>query len=131
VNGSATHCRATAVCVAALVLVAACGDDDEPVATDAPPTPTALTSTTIVDDDGGPTIVIDAFVYLMPDVVSAGETVTLRNDDHADHSVTADDGSFSVFVAGDDTVTFVAPPPGSYPFYCRVHRDMRGELRVV
>jgi plastocyanin len=31
----------------------------------------------------------------------------------------------------EETLTFVAPAPGSYPFVCSVHLGMGGELRVT
>jgi plastocyanin len=112
--------------LAALAVLVACGAGTPSVGAERPTRATTNSSPTTVA-----TVVIDAFVYLMPETVRAGEPITVRNDDHADHTLTADDGSFSVFVAGDDSATLVVTAPGTYPFYCRVHPDMRGVLQVV
>jgi len=31
---------------------------------------------------------------------------------------------------GREELTFIAPPPGAYPFVCTIHEGMTGELRV-
>lgn len=113
----------------AVALAACAGDDSSPVEPDEP-APVVTTATAV--SDATSSILIEAFVYVVPATLPAGSMVTVRNEDHADHTVTADDGSFSVFVAGDASDTFIVPTvAGSYPFFCRVHPDMRGELRVV
>lgn len=64
--------------------------------------------------------------------VLVGDTVTWRNDDAAAHSVRADDGSFSSPSLGAGASwqqTFARQ--GSYPYYCTVHRQMRGTLEVA
>ena len=79
------------------------------------------------------TITIKAFSYEMDRAASPGETVLVRNEDSAGHTVTSDDGtSFNVNVKeSGGTATFAAPSkPGSYPFYCRYHPGMRGTLVV-
>lgn len=64
--------------------------------------------------------------------VAAGTTVTIRNDDPTNHSVTANDGkSFNVTVLAGHTATFVAPVAGTYKFYCNLHLYMHGVLTVT
>jgi plastocyanin len=75
--------------------------------------------------------VIEGFAYQVPLEVPAGVTVTVRNDDQATHTVTADDGSFAVEVVGGATGSFEGPSAGSYPFHCEIHASMTGELQVA
>lgn len=109
-----------------------CGDDDassEETVSVATPAPGA--SDTPGDDSDATTIVIEGFAYQVPLEVPAGVTITVRNDDQATHTVTADDGSFAVEVAGGETVTFSGPSAGSYAFHCEIHASMTGELQVA
>ncbi len=63
--------------------------------------------------------------------VKAGTTVTVKNNDSFDHTVTADDNSFNVTVHGNSTATFTAPStPGSVKFHCNIHPSMHGTLTV-
>jgi plastocyanin len=68
-------------------------------------------------------------------IVAPGDLVGVYNVDgrvHGiPHSLTSDTGQFDtgVFVRG--TQSFVAPSsPGNYPFFCIVHPEMQGTLRV-
>lgn len=123
--------RRSSAALAALAFLVGCGDDTSPAVTEGSSSGTTNSAPTTATPFEGATIVIEAFVYLLPEVVHAGEPITVHNADHADHTVTADDGSFSVFVAGDASGTLVVTSPGTHPFYCRVHPDMRGVLRVA
>ena len=64
--------------------------------------------------------------------VLVGTTVTWKNDDSVNHTVTGDDeGSFSsgyVPPGGSFTYTFVKQ--GRYAFHCTIHKFMRGEVDV-
>ncbi|HTG48148.1 MAG TPA: right-handed parallel beta-helix repeat-containing protein [Actinomycetota bacterium] len=54
--------------------------------------------------------------------IQPGQTVEWTNDGHADHAVTADDGSFDsgrLTPGGGFEQTFATP--GVYPYYCRYH----------
>lgn len=65
--------------------------------------------------------------------VKAGEKVTYTNLDSVGHSVTSNDGtSFDTGVIGKDkSTTLIAPTkPGSYPFHCTPHPNMKGTLIV-
>jgi plastocyanin len=64
--------------------------------------------------------------------VKAGSTVTVKNNDSFDHTVTADDNSFNVTVHGGSTATFTAPSaPGDVKFHCTIHSSMHGTLSVT
>jgi plastocyanin len=82
---------------------------------------------------GAPAITIKDFGYGAPMTVPPGAVVTVTNMDSAGHTVTADrDQTFDVDVQGSGgTATFTAPSaPGSYPYHCTYHPNMRGTLIV-
>jgi plastocyanin len=60
-----------------------------------------------------------------------GATVTIANRDDAAHTVTADKGGFNVKASGKSSASLRAPAaPGTYPFFCAIHPEMRGTLTV-
>jgi plastocyanin len=67
-----------------------------------------------------------------PLVVSPGATITIVNKDSVEHSVTSKpDAGFSTDVDAGEQKTFTAPAqPGTYPFVCRYHPNMKGTLTV-
>jgi plastocyanin len=82
---------------------------------------------------GAAVITIKDFEYGAPLTVAPGAVVTVTNMDAAGHTVTADQGNaFDVDVrGGGGTATFTAPSaPGSYPYHCTYHSNMRGTLTV-
>jgi plastocyanin len=118
-----------AVLLAAALLVGGCGSGGgSPAASPGPGT-----ATTGAVTPGAPTITIKNFEYGAPLTVAPGAVVTVTNMDSAGHTVTAEQGDvFDVDVKGSGgTATFTAPSaPGSYPFYCTYHPNMRGTLIV-
>jgi plastocyanin len=63
--------------------------------------------------------------------VKAGATVTVKNNDAATHTVTADNGEFDVNVPANGHATFTAPSKaGQYKFHCNIHTSMHGTLDV-
>lgn len=64
--------------------------------------------------------------------VPPGATITIKNDDSAEHSVTSDTaGKFDVHVDGKEQGTLTAPTePGEYAFHCVYHPSMHGTLIV-
>lgn len=76
-------------------------------------------------------ITIKDFGYQMPASVSPGATVSVRNEDAANHTVTSKSGGFDSLVKGNGTSTFKAPTKaGSYPIICIFHGQMSGTLVV-
>ena len=65
--------------------------------------------------------------------VPAGAVVTVDNQDGANHTLTAADGSFDTGnIAGHATGTFTAPTkPGNYPYKCAIHPFMTGTVTVT
>jgi plastocyanin len=63
--------------------------------------------------------------------VEAGATIEVVNEDAVTHTVTAEDGSFDVRLAGGgDRATFTVDDAGSYPFACAIHPSMTGTIVV-
>lgn len=80
----------------------------------------------------GETVITISGMAFSAAIATPGTTVRIVNTDAVPHTVTADDGSFDVFVEADAEVTFVAPAtPGSYSFFCAVHPSMTGTLLVT
>jgi plastocyanin len=59
-----------------------------------------------------------------------GDIVEWVNDDFIDHTVTADDESFDLFVAVGQSVRLELKRPGSIPYFCRIHPNMKGAVRI-
>lgn len=145
---AATGVRRTGTLVGAVALIAACssgGSTPSPAAAPAQPSvatsavATSAAATSAVASSaasGGPvTLTIAGFAYdPTPLRVRAGQMVSVRNSDDAEHTVTADAGS--TFKSGDVahamTVTFRAPDkPGTYAYHCDYHASMHGTLVVA
>lgn len=75
-------------------------------------------------------ILFQAFAPSQLDVLP-GEVVQWSNVSDRRHTVTADDGSFdSGDVFGGDTFAQTYLTPGAFPYHCRVHAGMVGEIDV-
>jgi plastocyanin len=63
--------------------------------------------------------------------VLVGTTVTWKNDDSTNHTVTADEDAFSSgYVPPGGSFTFTFAAQGHYAFHCTIHRFMRGTVDV-
>jgi plastocyanin len=62
--------------------------------------------------------------------VQPGDTITIVNGDTADHTFTADDGSFDEEVAAGDAteVTLKGSSGDKLAFHCEIHQSMTGTL---
>lgn len=63
--------------------------------------------------------------------VKKGTTVTFTNSDSANHTVTADDGSFdtgNISSGTSQTITF--SKTGNFSYHCSVHPTMKGTITV-
>jgi plastocyanin len=95
------------------------------------PSTSAPSSTTA--QAAGSEIVISNFAYTVPASVSAGQQLTIINNDSANHTVTADENNlFDIRISGGGgTESFTAPTtPGAYAFHCKYHPNMHGSLTV-
>jgi plastocyanin len=100
-------------------LLAACGDDGGDAG----------------DGGGGGAgdeVVIADFAFTIPSGLSAGATLTVRNDDSTTHTFTADGGEFDTGnVGGSESAEIELPDaPGDYGVHCEIHRSMSGTVTV-
>jgi plastocyanin len=81
---------------------------------------------------GAASITISNMNFGEPITVPPGAQITIKNDDSAEHSVTADTaGKFNVEVEGKEQGTLTAPSqPGEYAYHCTYHPSMHGTLIV-
>lgn len=91
-----------------------------------------MTMTSGTDAAAAPMITINDFAYDVSGPVSAGATVSVKNNDDVAHTVTSDSGNqFAVKVSPGSTATFTAPATaGTYKFHCKYHANMHGKLVV-
>src|SRR6185436_3155630 len=63
--------------------------------------------------------------------VLVGTSVTWKNDDSINHTVTADGDAFSSgYLPPGGAFTFTFAKQGRYAFHCTIHKFMRGEVDV-
>lgn len=63
--------------------------------------------------------------------VHVGETVTWLNKDIVDHTATSRDGAFDVTTPKGKPARWRAAKVGEYAYYCRLHPNMMGVIRVI
>ena len=78
------------------------------------------------------TVEIDNFAFAPADLtVTAGTTVTWKNDDDSPHRIGDKDGTFrSAALDTDDTFSHTFAAPGEYPYICTIHPYMVGKIIV-
>ena len=79
-------------------------------------------------------VAIQNYAFLPATVtVSAGSTVTWRNDDSVDHQPVSDTGAWDagVVTPGTSSRGVVFSIPGTYPYHCAIHPDMTGTIVVT
>lgn len=130
--------RTTSLAIIATALIAvSCSSDDEPAAEPAaePTEETAETDAPEPEPEpsaDGPTIQIEGFAFSTIDPVAPGAEIAVANLDGAQHTLTADDGSFNTGgLDGGATLAITAPDAaGTYTFICNIHPTMTGSLTV-
>lgn len=76
-------------------------------------------------------ILIKGFKYQGATTVSPGAEITVTNEDVEAHTITADTGDAFDANVQVGTSTFTAPTePGTYPYHCNFHGNMKGTLTV-
>jgi plastocyanin len=80
----------------------------------------------------GAAAAIEGFAFAPPALtVQAGREITWENHDPAEHTVTAEDGSFdSGTMAQGATFTATLDDPGEYRYICALHPGMTGKVVV-
>jgi plastocyanin len=63
--------------------------------------------------------------------ITAGTTVTWKNEDDSPHRIGDNDGTFkSAALDTDDTYSHTFTAPGEYPYICTIHPYMVGKIIV-
>ena len=84
------------------------------------------TTVRIVDDDGSNSYSPN------PIEVNVGQTITWVNDDFVIHTATSADGIFdSKIMQRGQTFSYTFDTLGEYPYYCDLHPNMVGTVRVT
>jgi plastocyanin len=85
-----------------------------------------------MDDGPAAGVSMSASAYMPADVdVLVGDTVRWSNDSVRDHTVSADDGTWSSARLGiSDLYSHRFDDAGSVPYYCKLHVFMRGVVNV-
>ena len=78
------------------------------------------------------TVQIDNFAFTPATLtVTAGTTVTWKNDDDSPHRIGDKNGTFkSAALDTDDTFSHTFAAPGEYPYICTIHPYMVGKIIV-
>ena len=78
------------------------------------------------------TIQIDNFAFTPATLtVTAGTTVTWKNEDDSPHRIGDKDGTLkSAALDTDDTFSHTFAAPGEYPYICTIHPYMVGKIIV-
>src|ERR1700741_5161662 len=87
----------------------------------------------VVAAAGGPaTVQIDNFAFTPATLtVTAGTTVTWKNEDDSPHRIGDKDGTFkSAALDTDDSFSHTFAAPGEYPYICTIHPYMVGKIIV-
>jgi plastocyanin len=78
------------------------------------------------------TVTIDNFAFAPPTLtVTAGTTVTWKNEDDSPHRIGDKNGTFkSAALDTDDTFSHTFAASGEYPYICTIHPYMVGKIIV-
>lgn len=77
--------------------------------------------------------VVIADLDFKPSVVTVrvGDTVTWINKDFVEHTATSRDGAFDIATPKSKPAHWRAQKPGEFSYYCRLHPNMIGTIRVT
>lgn len=114
---------------AAALLAAACSPGQPAGAPDASPGGPVRTDRVEVYDNEGPQT---EWGYDPPEIeVPAGTTVTFFNSGSELHTVTEDaERLFDIATPVGESVTYTFETPGTFPYHCGLHPDMKGVIHV-
>lgn len=78
------------------------------------------------------TIVMDRMAFgPTPAGIRVGDTIAWVNRDAFRHTATARNGAFEVDLARGETGRTVMRTAGTFPYYCRFHPGMTGQVTVA
>lgn len=125
--------RALAALALALPLaLAACGSSGDTASGTPAPKPAATSATKAAKPARAAKITIAGFEYRPGTIaVKTGTRITWTDSDSANHSVTADDGSFDVGnIAGGARGSHTFANAGAFAYHCTYHPNMHGRVVV-
>jgi plastocyanin len=119
------------VMMAVSALATACGSSSKGGGASSPAS-TATTASGSAPAASGSTVEINNFMFMpMTLTVAVGTTVTWKFDDSTDHTVAADDKSFTSPPLGKGkTYTHTFNTAGTVKYHCSIHPFMTGTITV-
>jgi plastocyanin len=123
------------VLMAVSAVATACGSSSKGPGASSPASSTPATATTASSGApaaGGSTVEINNFMFMpMSLTVAVGTTVTWKFDDSTDHTVAADDNSFTSPALGNGkTYTHTFNTAGTVKYHCSIHPFMTATIIV-
>jgi plastocyanin len=117
--------------VAVSAVATACSSSSKSGGASSPASP-ATTASSGAPAASGSTVEIKDFMFMpMNLTVAVGTTVTWKFDDSTDHTVAADDGSFTSPALGSGkTYTHTFKTAGTVKYHCSIHPFMTGTVVV-
>jgi plastocyanin len=115
-----------------LSVLTGCGGGDDSSAPPITERPYALDTTTTTQPAGAEIVIVN-FAYTVAASVKSGERITIRNNAEENHTVTSDENNlFDVRISGGGGFSTLTAPatPGTCPFHCKYHANMRGSSTV-
>jgi len=93
---------------------------------------TAAGAAAVTDAASPATVQIDNFAFTPAALtVTAGTTVTWKNEDDSPHRIGDKNGTFkSAALDTDDSFSHTFAAPGEYPYICTIHPYMVGKIIV-
>jgi plastocyanin len=93
--------------------------------------PFAAAVSPVAAQEAGPTITIAKNTYDPAELAAtAGQEITVVNQDGFPHTVTSVSKAFDVDVPPKGTVTFKVDAPGSYPYTCTYHPGQHNAAKI-
>lgn len=136
------------ILIAAAVLIAGCSDNQQPMPPTGAPSPSPSPVATIPTTTQPPTpisqssvsdntVLIQDFAFKPQTItVKKGDIVRWENRDAAPHRIVFTDSSGrdtnteSSVLTSSQSYSRKFPDAGTYPYYCKIHPDMKGSVIV-
>jgi plastocyanin len=127
------HTRLAVLTIAVMLAIAACSS----TSTSATSVPASVNPSAVASSEAAPAAIGSAvsianFSFQPATItVPVGTTVTWTNNDSANHTVTADDGSFqSESLGSGATFSQTFATAGTFAYHCAIHSSMKGTVVV-
>ena len=113
--------------VPAGAVIVVCGAGDDPASTPKPAAPPTPSVSAAVKES----MLIIGYIYQRHLELPVGSSITWRNMDNIQHTVTADDGSFnSGAIPPSKDFTFTFAGPGTFAYRCTIYPQMRESVVI-